>query len=173
MTRRPGADRPGSDGGDPPCWSHLDSGELEVTSRLLAEVVEELNDAVVMCNPEGDIVFWNATATRIFGWERDEAVGQSLDLIIPERLQERHWAGWQRVMQTGETVYGEQLLEVPALRRDGETISIAFTVTLLANEPLRQPRAIVAVVRDQTRAWQERRAMRADLDRLRREAGEA
>ena len=80
----------------------------------------------------------------------NEALGQTLDLIIPERLRARHWDGYQRVMETGHTDYGDRLLEVPALHRDGHTISIAFTVTLLAQPGERQPYAIVALMRDDT-----------------------
>ena len=127
---------------------------------LLAEVVRQLADAVIVCDPVGKIIFWNSAAARLFGWSEDEAVGGSLDLIIPERFRQRHWAGWNKAMQTGTTSYGERLLEVPAERRDGKRISIAFTVTLVRQGDVSQPTAIVAVVRDQTEAWEKQRAER-------------
>ena len=77
-------------------------------------------------------------------------LGRSLDLIIPERLRARHWDGYRRVMQTGRTEYGTRLLEVPAVHRDGRTISIAFTVTLLKRPGEQRPYDIVAVIRDDT-----------------------
>ncbi len=98
---------------------------------LLAELVSELADAVVVADTAGTICFWNGAAERVFGWTADEAVGASLDLIIPERQRTRHWDGYRNVMATGTTKYGSDLLRVPSLHADGQRRSIAFTVTLL------------------------------------------
>jgi PAS domain-containing protein len=100
---------PTDEGGDPPCWAHLydtEDPDALVDDAALARLVRDLADAVVICDPDGTIRFWNTAATHIFGWTADEATGASLDLIIPERLRERHWAGYQRVMATGHTDYG-------------------------------------------------------------------
>jgi PAS domain S-box-containing protein len=125
-----------------------------------AQLMRDLADAVVVADPVGTIVFWNLAATRLFGWSDAEAVGSSLDLIIPERLRARHWEGYQRVMETGHTDYGSRLLEVPALHRDGHTLSIAFTVTLLVRPGELRPDAIAAVLRDDTARRGELRALR-------------
>jgi len=135
--------------------------------ETLAEVVRGLADAVLIADADGQIVFWNAAAERLFGWTDAEAVGQRLDLIIPERLRDRHWEGWHRVMATGETKYGDSLLEVPALRRDGTPLSIAFTVSLVTKPGADKVTRVVAVIRDDTVRWQERRALNAELVRLR------
>ncbi|HEY1282460.1 MAG TPA: PAS domain S-box protein [Acidimicrobiales bacterium] len=154
-------------GGDPPCWAHLFEGADSVTSDLgLAELVREMADAVIIADATGTIVFWNHAAESLFGWSAAEATGRSLDLIVPERLRERHWTGYRRVMATGHTDYGGRLLEVPASHRDGRSLSIGFTVTLL-RRPDGSVRGIGAVVRDETERWQERRALRAELARLR------
>jgi PAS domain S-box-containing protein len=137
---------------------------VHMTDELLAQLVTELADAVVLADAEGTIVFWNAAATRLFGWSAEEAIGQTLDLIVPERQRERHWAGYLAVMDTGVTSYGDKLLEVPALHRDGRRLSIAFTVTLLKRPGEARPAAIAAVVRDDTERWQERRRLRAQLE---------
>jgi PAS domain S-box-containing protein len=139
-----------------------------VTDAALATLLRELADAVIVADADGAITFWNDAATRLFGWPADEAVGQTLDLIVPERLRERHWAGYHQTMGTGTTKYAGRLLEVPALHRDGRTLSIAFTVTLLQSPGADQPHAIAAVVRDDTERFQERRALRAEIDGLRR-----
>ncbi|MGZ4708113.1 MAG: PAS domain S-box protein [Acidimicrobiales bacterium] len=131
-----------------------------VDDAALARLVRDLADAVVICDPDGTIRFWNTAATHVFGWTADEATGASLDLIIPERLRDRHWAGYQRVMATGRTDYGGRLLEVPALHRDGHTISIAFTVSLLRRSPENAVTAIAAVIRDDTERRQERQRLR-------------
>jgi PAS domain S-box-containing protein len=125
-----------------------------------AQLMRDLADAVVVADPVGTIVFWNHAATRLFGWSDAEAVGSSLDLIIPERLRARHWEGYQRVMETGHTDYGSRLLEVPALHRDGHTLSIAFTVTLLVRPGELRPDASAAVLRDDTARRGELRALR-------------
>ena len=134
---------------------------------VLAEVVRRLADAVLIADADGQIVFWNAGAERLFGWSDAEAVGQRLDLIIPERLRDRHWEGWHRVIATGETKYGDSLLEVPASRRDGTPLSIAFTVSLLTEPGTDKVVNVVAVLRDDSVRWQERREMNAELTRLR------
>ena len=128
----------------------------------LAGLISGLADAVVVADAAGTICFWNAAAERTFGWTADEAVGASLDLIIPERQRERHWEGYRHVMATGDTKYGSDLLRVPALNADGERHSIAFTVTLLtdANGAVT---GIAAVVRDETQRWNEEQDLRRRL----------
>jgi PAS domain S-box-containing protein len=98
----------------------------------------------------------------MFGYRESEALGQSLDLIIPERLRDRHWEGYRQVMQTGQTRYGSEVLRVPAVHKDGRTLSIAFTVALL-DTPDKQSRVIAAVIRDETSRWKEERALRQRL----------
>ena len=158
---------PTDEGGDPPCWAHLydtEDPDALVDDAALARLVRDLADAVVICDPDGTIRFWNTAATHIFGWTADEATGASLDLIIPERLRERHWAGYQRVMATGHTDYGGRLLEVPALHRDGRTLSIAFTVSLLRHSAKDAVTAIAAVIRDDTERWHEHQRLRLELN---------
>ena len=82
----------------------------------LAALVRAAGDAIVVADPEGLVRFWNPAAERIFGFTEAEALGQSLDLIIPERFRARHWAGYREVMQTGVTRYGTGVLRVPAGR---------------------------------------------------------
>jgi PAS domain S-box-containing protein len=138
----------------------LDESSPLVDDSHLAQLVRDLADAVVIADADGTIVFWNTGATTLFGWSGDEAVGQSLDLIIPDRLRGRHWDGYRRVMQTGETDYAGRLLEVPALHRDGRRLSVAFTVSLLPRPGETRPAGIAAVLRDDTERFQERRRFR-------------
>jgi PAS domain S-box-containing protein len=139
---------------------------LPFDEQTLSGLLEHLADALVIADRDGTVVFWNQAAERLFGWPEGEALGRSLDLIIPERLRTRHWDGYRRVMQTGHTDYGTRLLEVPALHRDGRTISIAFTVTLLVPAGERRPVAIAAVLRDDTARRQEVRGLRDRLTAL-------
>lgn len=153
------------EGGEAPCFGHLFDEPPAFSDQVLADLVRRLADAVVIAGRDGRIELWNDAATRVFGWTADEAVGQSLDVIIPERLRARHWAGYHQTMTTGQTSYGDRLLEVPALHRDGRTLSIAFTVTLLraADDT---PHAIAAVIRDDTQRWHEHKRLREEIAAL-------
>ena len=134
------------------------------------KLVAAAGDAVVAADPKGRITLWNAAAQRIFGFTPAEALGQSLDLIIPERLRERHWQGYDKVMHSGETRYGAEVLRVPALHKDGRPLAIAFTVTLLKDTNGRVE-AIAAIMRDDTARWNEERTLKkrlADLEASRR-----
>lgn len=125
-------------------------------------------DAIIAAGADGRIIFWNAAAQRIFGFTAEEALGQSLDVIIPERFRARHWEGYRQVMSTGTTKYQSEVLRVPARHRDGKALSIAFTVTLL-DAPDASGRLIAAIVRDETARWNEERNLRkrlADLEKL-------
>ena len=129
---------------------------------VLAGLLHDLADAVVIADAEGTIVFWNTAAERTFGWSADHAVGRSLDLIIPDKQRNRHWDGYRTVMQTGETRYGAELLRVPALHADGRRRSIAFTVSLMHDEA-GDITGIAAVIRDETERWQAEQDLRRQL----------
>lgn len=133
---------------------------------FLEKMTTDCPDAVIYADAEGKIRFWNRAATRIFGFSEDEALGQSLDLIVPAPQRARHWEGYDRVMAGGESRYGEgDLLAVPAMRNDGKRISIEFTVL-----PLRDPAGhmlgIAAFLRDVTTRFEETRALRRELAAL-------
>ncbi len=136
-----------------------------VTSIDYQQVVEALSDAVVAADPSGAIGLWNPAAKRLFGYTPEEAIGGSLDLIIPERLRARHWAGYQKTMATGETRYAHDVLRVPAVHKDGRALSIAFTVALL-RDAQGKVAGIVAVIRDETARFAEERNLRKRLAEL-------
>ena len=135
--------------------------ESEPNDHALAQLIRDLADAVVICDADGIIVFWNDAATALLGWSPLEAAGKTLELIVPPKLWSRHAAGYARVMATGHTEYGRRLLEVPAVHRDGHVISIAFTVTLLRQSGQQRPSGIAAVIRDDTANWQARSAAKS------------
>jgi PAS domain S-box-containing protein len=140
------------------------------TTVDLQQLVSVIGDAVVVSDAEGSITLWNPAAERMFGFTEQEALGQSLDLIIPQRLQQRHWDGYRKTMETGQTRYGNDVLKVPAVHKDGRALSIAFTVALLhsADGTLT---GIVAVIRDETSRFQEDRNLRKRLAELEARAG--
>jgi PAS domain S-box-containing protein len=134
--------------------------------RLYRQIVEGSPDAVILGDAEGIIRLWNAAAEAMFGFSAAEAIGQSMDIIIPERLRGRHWEGYRKVMATGVSRYGHgDLLAVPAVTKDGRTISIEFTIQMLkgASGEILGP---VATVRDVTRRFQREKEMARRLKEL-------
>ena len=129
------------------------------------QLVTVVGDAVVVCDASGAITLWNPASERIFGFTESEALGQSLDLIIPERQRQRHWDGYHKTMHTGETRYGHDILRVPALHKEGHPLSIAFTVAILYS-PEKTVSAIVAIIRDETARFSEERALRKRITEL-------
>ena len=120
-------------------------------------------DAIVYADADGVIRLWNRGAVRIFGFTESEALGQSLDIIIPETLRERHWHGYRATMRTGQSRYGDgQLLSVPAVRKDGTRISVEFTIVPFTDDA-GQMIGIAAIMRDATARFEELRALRKDL----------
>jgi PAS domain S-box-containing protein len=136
-----------------------------VNEELYRQIVEATQEAVIFAASDGRIQLWNGGAERIFGWSQAEAVGQSLDLIIPEKLRGRHWEGWSHVMETGVTRYGTDLLAVPGVRKDGARISLEFTVALI-RDGAGAIAGVAAVLRDVTERWQRDRELRARLAEL-------
>ena len=109
------------------------------------------------------ITFWNPGAERIFGFSSAQAVGQSLDLIIPENLRNRHWTGYRHAMATGESRYGHgDLLSVPGLTRDSRRISVEFTIVMLRDANNR-PVGTAAILRDVSKRFEETRELRRKL----------
>jgi PAS domain S-box-containing protein len=131
----------------------------------LKQLVDGAGDSIIVCDAKGDVVYWNAASERIFGFSRADALGQSLDLIIPQRQRQRHWDGYHKTMGTAVTKYGADLLRVPALHKDGRTLSIAFTVSLLTDVDGKVT-GIVAIVRDESKRFAEDRELRKRLVEL-------
>jgi PAS domain S-box-containing protein len=131
----------------------------------LGQLVTAIGDAIIVTDVGGAIMLWNPAAVRMFGFSEQEALGQPLDMIIPERLRKRHWDGFHKTMLTGETKYGTDLLRVPAVDKGGRSMSVAFTVALLFSAA-GKPVAIAAVIRDETSRFNEDRNTRKRLAEL-------
>lgn len=139
--------------------------------RLAEAIVREAAEAIVVSDPHGVIAAWNGGAERVFGYPAAEAIGQSLDLIIPEKQRARHWAGYDKTMATGVTKYGDTLLKVPAAHRDGRRLSIEFSVALL-READGKIAGIAAIIRDATERWTADRELRQRLAETERRLAE-
>jgi PAS domain S-box-containing protein len=128
-------------------------------------VVASIGDAVIVSDVAGNVVLWNAGAERLFGWTEAEAMGQRMDMIIPERLRKRHWDGFDKSMATGTTRYGHDVLRVPAVDKLGRALSIAFTVFMLFG-PDGKVSACGSVIRDESDRFAQDRALRKRLTEL-------
>ena len=135
------------------------------TNVDLNQLVECVGDAIVVVDAHEKIVLWNPAATRIFGYSEVEALGNTLDLIVPERQRHRHNEGCRKSMETGITRYGTSLLKVPALHKDGSMLSIAFTVGMLFDED-QKVNGIVATIRDETERFAQERALKKRISDL-------
>lgn len=129
------------------------------------DIISQSPDAVLYSDRDGIIRLWNQGAERIFGFSAAEAIGQSLDLIIPERLRARHWEGYFKVMKTGESRYGTDLLSVPALHRDGRQFSCAFSIVMIKDEQ-GQPLGVASIMRDNSAAFEQEKAMKKRIAEL-------
>lgn len=133
--------------------------------ELCLRIVDETPDAVIFADREGIIRLWNRGAEEMFGFSRQEALGQSLDIIVPEKLRKTHWDGYFEVIKTGYTRYGKELLAVPGLKKDGSRVSLEFSIAMLKDEA-GQIEGFSAVLRDVTKAWQEKKALKERLAAL-------
>ncbi len=138
---------------------------------LYRRIVEGSPDAIIVGDAEGVIRLWTKGAEAMFGFSAEEALGRSMDLIIPERLRGRHWDGYRKVMATGVSRYGTgDLLAVPAMTRDGRTISIEFTIQMVKDASGRIV-ASTAVIRDVTKRFQREKEQARRLKELEAKAG--
>ena len=138
---------------------------------LCRKIVENSPMAIMFADREGKIRLWNSGAETVFGYMAKEALGQSLDLIVPERQRPRHWEGWDQVMASGVTKYGRDPLAVPAMRKDGSRISIEFNVVLVRADS-GELAGVAAMVQDVTARWQKQKEMNARLAALEAKAKE-
>lgn len=133
---------------------------MDGLDSLAEALFSQSTDAILAADRDGIIRFWNPGAERIFGFAAAEAIGQPLDLIIPEALRARHGAGYTQTMATGTTRYGSgDLLSVPAMTRDGRRISVEFSIVLLRDRN-GNPSGTAAILRDATARFAELKALR-------------
>jgi PAS domain S-box-containing protein len=130
---------------------------------LADAVLSTVTDAIVAADEQGIIFFWNPGAERIFGYESAAAIGQSLDLIIPERLRKRHWDGYRRVMNGGASRYGSgDVLAVPGIKKDGTGVSLEFTIIPL-QDGTGKLTGLAAIIRDVTKRFEEMRELKKKI----------
>ena len=135
------------------------------TEMIYRQIIENSQDAILFADRDGRIDLWNSGAEAIFGYKKEEVLGKSLDLIIPEKLRQRHWEGYYKVMETGQSRYGKELLKVPALRKDGTSISVEFTISLVRNLQ-NEIMGTAAIIRDVTERWKQEKELKQKIKLL-------
>jgi PAS domain S-box-containing protein len=138
---------------------------MELDAAVYKDILEQAPDAILYADRAGIILLWNQGAERIFGFSAAQALGQSLDLIIPERHRQRHWDGYHQTMATGVTKYGTKMLAVPALQQSGEPMTTEFSIVMLKDEQ-GQPQGVAAIMRDITARRAEEKVLRDRLATL-------
>lgn len=133
-------------------------------SWLCQQIIDNAGDAVILADAEGLVRLWNGGAQALFGFRAEEMIGRAMDSIIPANLRERHWQGYLKAMETGQTRYSRALLAVPALRKDGSRISIEFTIALIRENG--KLLGAAAIVRDVTARWNQDKELRQRLAAL-------
>jgi len=139
---------------------------MQITSESISqEILQNAADAIMFSDREGIIRLWNHGAEKMFGYSAVEALGQSLDLIIPDNLRGRHWDGYYRVMESGESRYSTDMLSAPALRKDGTRISTEFSMVMVKDNDGKML-GVAAIIRDVTARWQRERELKERLRQL-------
>jgi PAS domain S-box-containing protein len=139
--------------------------KMSGTEMIYQQIIENSQDAILFANRDGIIDLWNSGAEAIFGYTKEEVQGKSLDLIVPEKLRQRHWDGYQKVMKTGKSRYGKELLKVPAIRKDGTSISVEFTIVLVRNQR-NEIIGTAAIIRDATERWKQEKELKQKIKLL-------
>ena len=106
--------------------------ESQRTAALMDQLIASTDDGVVIASNDGTILVWNDGATRIFGWTKEQAVGENIDMMIPDNQKDQHWTGYDHVLESGETKFkGGNLLNVSAQKADGSRVGVAMSITPL------------------------------------------
>jgi PAS domain S-box-containing protein len=139
-----------------------------VDTELCQRIVAQMPEAVILADRTGRIRLWNRGAEALFGHSLVEAMGQSLDIIIPEDLRQRHWDGYHRAVSSGRTRLGDRALPTKAVRKDGTTVYVELSFTIVLDETGATIGAL-AVARNITERYTDDKALRRRLAALERE----
>ena len=128
-------------------------------------IIEQTPEAVVFADRQGLIRLWNPGAEHVYGFTASEALGSSLDLIIPERFRAAHWRGYERAMATGEPKLHGKALPTQAQRKGGELIYVEISFSLI-RDPTGQVHGAASVARDITERYLKEKALKARLKEM-------
>jgi len=128
-------------------------------------ILRSMPEALIFCDLEGIIRVWNGGAEKVFGWSAAEAVGQSLDLIIPERMRKAHWDGFNQALARGGVKPGRTSMITRSLHKSEEFIYVDMSFEMVRDEA-GQMLGSLAVARDATKRFNDEKALRKQLAEL-------
>lgn len=129
-------------------------------------------DAVIYAGREGQVLYWNPAAERIFGFTSAEAMGQSLDIIIPEKFRDAHWKGYDKALATGVTKYSGKPMTTRAQNKAGETVYVDLGFALV-RDTAGEIVGVMSTARDMTERFNNDRETRREIRELREALKEA
>ncbi|MFA7614823.1 MAG: PAS domain S-box protein, partial [Candidatus Caldatribacteriota bacterium] len=100
-------------------------------SQRFFEIIDQAPDAIIFSDTSGNIKLWNKMAEEIYGHQSSEALEQSLDIIIPERLRQAHWNAFHKAIKTGHTKYHGKSLTTKSIHKNGKAIYVKLTFSLV------------------------------------------
>jgi PAS domain S-box-containing protein len=98
---------------------------------LCSDIVEQAWEAVIFADRDGRIGLWNRAAEALFGFSAAEAIGASLDLIVPERFRVAHWNGFRKAIESGRTQHGGEVRTTRSLHKDGRKLYVELSFGLV------------------------------------------
>jgi PAS domain S-box-containing protein len=135
------------------------------SEALAPFLLRSIPEALVYCDLAGTIRFWNAGAEQVFGWSAQEAVGQSLDLIIPERMRKAHWDGFDQAIARGGVKPGRAAMMTRSLHKAKESIYVEMSFSMVSDATGALIGSL-AVAREATVRFTEEKALRKQLAEL-------
>jgi len=131
---------------------------MGVQSELAERILDQVADAVIYADRTGAIIRWNRASTALFGYSAEEALGQSVELIIPEHLRAAHWRGFDAAMATGTTKLKGLPTLTRALHKSGRRLYVEMTFAIVKGDTESEVLGAVAMARDVTERVERERA---------------
>jgi len=107
---------------------------MQLDMSVLSGILDASPLAIIYVDARGIIRYWNRETEALLGYRADEVVGASLDIIIPERLREAHWRGFNRAIASGETTLGERFTRTKAIHESGDNVYVEMLFKLIAHD---------------------------------------
>lgn len=114
-------------------FSTTDLNADAMDNTLDAALLEQMAEAVIYSNRDGKIERWNAAAAAVFGFSVEEAMGQSLEIIIPEHLRAAHWRGFEMAMASGKTRLNGRATMTRGLHKSGQKLFCEVSFAVVCN----------------------------------------
>lgn len=144
----------------------MSDSQNQLLDTLASGIVKAIPEAIIYADLEGRVRYWNRGAEEIFGFSADEAMGQSLDLIIPERMRQAHWDGYNKALKLGDTYSGRGSRVTRGLHKEeGRPLYVDMSFAIVKDNS-GQVVGSLAVARDATERFTAEKEMRKQIAAL-------